>query len=549
MKILIILLFSLMIPWPVLTQSQFDFDWTVQSGSPDYDYVLNMDKDSSGNAYFFLESRWSECHIADSLVNGNGLYIAKFNDQGDLVRTSYISCTSIIGARTLRATPEGDIYLMGLFNDTANFGSITLVDTSELNVTFLARLNPEGNFNWAEIVYPSPDFIPYDMEIDSEENIFITGVNPGYYMIIGNDTIFGELGGWKLPLIQYDSSGTPVWGIMTDNSLMARGYDLSVDPAGNIVIAGSFMGLKLFFGEDSVITQSSKNLLLTSITPGIGFNWLKIYPYDGEMYVNKMLVNPDGEIFTSGFFHGEILFSTDTVNIPAFHEQLTLFGFSPEGDYNWHLESVPVQDYGTRASGDDMCFDDEGNIFVAGKFSTIIDVGDFRLVADPPNLYAYNLLLQVNNKGRVLLAESIYGRTYAEDYAARKVCYHDGFLYYSGSFEYSGYIGNEYFSSYGLIDHFLSKIDLLYVDIPDNEIINYESPVFFCNKDLVRISNLQEEEIYRVSVINCAGQTVFSRKLKGLKQASFHIGQGNGLYLLSINNGTTVKTGKIIINK
>jgi hypothetical protein len=521
----------------VQAQDQFQFEWTVQTGSPDYDYLYDMDTDAVGNAYFFLYTPWSECHIADSLFYGYGLYITKLDPEGTMVWTSYISCTSNIAPKNLRATPEGEVYLLGVFNETANFGPFTLIDTSLSFVHFLAKLYTDGSFAWAEIVYPSPDFVALDMEIDSDENIYVTGYNPGYYMIIGADTIFGDHGGYKMPLIQFDSIGNPVWGIMTDNSALARGTGLDLDPEGNIIIAGDFKGLKLYFGQDSIVPDQSEDMLLASIKPGVGFNWVKLWGYDGSLYLYDMAVDTAGDIYVTGKMKGDFFFSEDTINIPDFYEQFGLFRFSPEGEFDWHLASTSAENYYANANGHDICLDDQGNLFFSGIFNQVIEIGDFTLATSPPNLNYDNFLIQVSPKGRVLMAESIYGKTYSEDYTERKVDYCGDYLYYSGSFESTGVIGNEQFTSYGLIDNFISKIDLLYVKVPDPGSKNLININIYSHSGRIFINNLSENKNYKLEVLNLAGLIVYEQELQGSQEYSFSLDQSDGIYLVSITDG------------
>jgi len=550
MKSLIFLLFAMLLPFTMQAQDQFQFEWTTQTGSPDYDYVFDMDHDDAGNVYYFLYTPWTECHITDSVFYGNGLFVTKLNPEGSLIWASHISATSRIYPRSVRCTPEGEAYILGFFDDTAHFGQeIILVDTSVGNVNFLAKLNPDGNFVWAKIIYPSPDFEAYDMEIDPEENIYITGFNHCKYMIVGPDTIFGNKSGWKLPLIQYDSAGTPVWGIMTDNSTLARGTGLDFDPEGNIIIAGDFKGLKLYYGQDSIVPDQTEDLLLASITPGVDFNWVKLWGYDGSLYLYDMVVDTAGDIYTTGKIKGDFFFSEDTINIPDFYEQFGLFRFSPEGEYEWHLASTSVSNYFANANGHDICLDDQGNLFLSGIFNQIIEIGDFTLATNPPDQYYDNFLIQVNPKGKVLLAESIYGKTYFEDYTERIVSYCGDYLYYCGSFESSGVIGHEQFTSYGLIDNFISKIDLLYVKIPEPGFQDLSIINIYTHSGRVFINNLSEEKNYQIDVINLAGQVVYQLEIAGQQETSFPLNQRDGIYLVLVRRSEEMAVRKIFFRK
>jgi hypothetical protein len=214
-----------------------------------------------------------------------------------------------------------------------------------------------------------------------------------------------------------------------------------------------------------------------------------------------------------------------------------LFRFSPEGEFDWHLASTSAENYYANANGHDICLDDQGNLFFSGIFNQVIEIGDFTLATSPPNLNYDNFLIQVSPKGRVLMAESIYGKTYSEDYTERKVDYCGDYLYYSGSFESTGVIGNEQFTSYGLIDNFISKIDLLYVKVPDPGSKNLININIYSHSGRIFINNLSENKNYKLEVLNLAGLIVYEQELQGSQEYSFSLDQSDGIYLVSITDG------------
>jgi hypothetical protein len=226
-----------------------------------------------------------------------------------------------------------------------------------------------------------------------------------------------------------------------------------------------------------------------------------------------------------------------------------LFSFSPEGEFEWHLASTSGGNYPAEAIGHDICLDNDGNLFLTGIFNRVIEIGDFTLVANPPSYYNYNFLIQVSPKGKVLLAETIYGKTDYEDYAKRKVRYCGDYLFYSGSFEFSGIIGNEEFTSYGLIDNFISKIVLLYVSIPEPGLQSHDEINIYSHSGHIYINNLSVEKKYKIQVLNLAGQVVYQSEIAGIKDVSFPMNTIEGLYLVSVNSDTEKHIRKILFRK
>jgi len=213
---------------------------------------------------------------------------------------------------------------------------------------------------------------------------------------------------------------------------------------------------------------------------------------------------------------------------------------------SWEHEWVET---GIQVEAISAALDQNGNLFVTGIFNQVIEISDFTLVANPPNLYFYNFLIQVNPKGRVLMAETIYGKTYYDDYTERKVRYCGDYLYYSGSFEYTGVIGNEQFTSYGFIDNFISKIDLLYVTIPEPATLASDPINIYCHSGRIFISNLSEEKNYKIEVLNLTGQVVYQSEVRGTQESSFSMNQVDGIYLVSVKNAEDMFVRKILFKK
>lgn len=549
MKTIYSLFFLCFLPFAFFGQIQLDYEWTLQTGGADDDYVEGLDKDSDGNFYFFVETTSAYVNICDSACYGGGLLVIKLDSMGTLIRTTNISCSDYIAAMTLQLTPDNDVYLMGWFRDTAYFEQQMVVDTTAAGVSFLAKMDPEGNFEWVTTAYHSPQFVGYDMFVDSGENIYLTGICEDSSMIIGNDTVHSLCGDHNMPVVKYDSTGSPVWGIFASGGFLVRGMDIVMEPTGNLLVMGDYHGAKLFYNQDSIVPDTQENILLASVNPSGSFNWVKIYGYENSAFPWSIELDPEGNIYLTGRMKGDLYFNGDTLNVYGFFPQFGVLKFSPDGIFDWIVTSEPPQYPAGESDGFDIAFNDEGHLLVTGIFNYIMDIGDFSLVTDPYGIYFDNFLVEISAEGEVLSAMKLYGQTYLNDYSRRRILADGNDIYFCGFFTGSGTYGNQYLTSFGYIDNFISKLTVTNVSISEPA-FNFQSAInIYSHSGRIFINNLSEGQNYKVEVLNLAGMVVHQSETKGERETSFSLQRNDGIYLVSIQSGEEKHVHKIFFRK
>ncbi len=549
MKTLLYLFILCLWPCVFFGQIQLDYEWTLQTGGADDDYVEGLDQDSNGNLYFFVETTSPSINISDSAFYGAGLYVIKLDSLGTLIRKTHISCTDYIAAMTMHLTQDNDVYIMGWFRDTAYFEQQMVVDTSAAGVSFLAKINPEGYFEWVTIAYHAPQFVAYQMFVDSEENIYLTGINENTYMLIGNDTVYSLCGEHNMPVVKYDSTGSPVWGILASGEFLIRGIDIAMDPFGNLIVMGDYHGDKLFYNQDSIVPETQENLLLASVNPYGYFNWLKIYGYEDSVFPWSIALDLDGNIYLTGRMEGDLYLNGDTINVFGFFQQFGILKFSPNGIFDWLVASEPPQYPAGESEGFDITFSDEGSLLVTGIFNYMMDIGDFSLITDPYGIYFDNFLVEISAEGEVLSAMKLYGHTYTNDYSKRRIMAVGNNIYYCGFFTGSGNFGNQNLASFGYIDNFISKLIVSNVSIKEPAGLFPDNINIYSHPGRIFIKNLSEEKNYKIEVLNLSGQLVYQSEVSGAQESSFSPNLGEGIYLVSVKNAEEMFVRKILIRK
>jgi len=252
------------------------FEWAKSVGAIYYDYGYDVALDGSGNVYttgYFQGT--VDFDPGSGVFNltsaGSSIFVSKLDALGNFVWAKAISGTgsSKGNAITLDPTGTGSVYITGNFNGTIDFdpgtGVFNLTSVGENNDAFICKLDGSGTFVWAKQIggtgYKSGLSIALDLTGNGD--ICISGrFNETVDFDPGSETFnltsIGE--NHDIFICKLDSLGTFIWAKQLGGSGLKRSSQLTIDPDGNIYTIGWFEGT-VDFDPDSTNTFN-----LTSIT-------------------------------------------------------------------------------------------------------------------------------------------------------------------------------------------------------------------------------------------------------------------------------------------
>lgn len=181
--------------------------------------------------------------------------------------------------------PAGNVYVSGNFvADSVSFGPVTLQgDSIGMMQVFLVKYSPSGTMLWARGSTGNNTTSSSSLTIDALGNVYITGYTHAYVDSLVFDSVvvhYPSLNGAEYGyVVKYDGNGNAKWAKITQaGSIYFNG--IAADPAGNIYIAGMFMGDSLVFGTDtlrnSLGTQYSRfNLVVVKCSPSGQVIWMR----------------------------------------------------------------------------------------------------------------------------------------------------------------------------------------------------------------------------------------------------------------------------------
>lgn len=257
--------------------------------------------DSSGNVYIAgTFGKYLKFGTKTLTANGSaskGLFIAKYNANGDLLWATAESYDGSILLETIKVDHLGGIYIGGHFNgNKISFGADTLrnLNFQKSPAGFLAKYDKNGNISWSRKV----GCVVSSIVVERKGNIYICG---GYYdSLISGSLVFNNNGNNSGYIVKFDANGGILWTKSTTN-LNGTGRFTSVgqDADNNIYLFGTYSGSVKF---DSVVIDDY-GYLIVKLRENGDLVSAKNLRYSGLGGIKNVSVTPDGRLLISGIFY------------------------------------------------------------------------------------------------------------------------------------------------------------------------------------------------------------------------------------------------------
>ena len=195
--------------------------WIEQFGNELVDISYSIDVDGDGNVYLSGHS------IKPALGQILDSWVTKYDSDGNQLWFRDFEASNLNEAYGVAVGSDSSVYATGW--TYGDFGG----ENAGLYDVWLAKLDSEGNPVWTQ-QFGTPDYeFPWGMDIDSEDNIYITGWTLG-------DLGGANAGSYDAWLAKYDSNSNQLWieqfGTGGDDGKFYSGIE--VDSNDNIFLAG-----------------------------------------------------------------------------------------------------------------------------------------------------------------------------------------------------------------------------------------------------------------------------------------------------------------------
>jgi hypothetical protein len=246
-----------------------------------------------------------------------------------------------------------------------------------------------------------------DLVVDNNGFTYTTGYITGETAFGVNSTQVSALGNGDIYVAKYNPSGTLVWVKQFGGSFSDRAYEIAVDQANNVYIAGQYYGSVAFGATTLQSSNDSKDIFLAKLDASGNVLWATSEGGDDAENVYGLEIDAANSVIMTGQFRGvskiggQIFTSTNNAaGNPTY--DLFISKYNTQGQPLW--TKTGLSDYENR--GLDLATDSQNNIFLTAQVS-----GAFTLDGQLVQQYGMNsgLLAKFSPNGTLDFANLLNG--------------------------------------------------------------------------------------------------------------------------------------------
>lgn len=244
----------------------------------------------------------------------------------------------------------GNICLAGHFKGKADFdpGLDTAYLYGKAEDGFILKTDPDGQLIWAKQLATDSTLYrvqPKSISTDGAGNIYVAGIFNGSVDFDPASGVQQQLSS-IVPmgfLLKLDASGNFVWvkqigGIEDTVSSHNQANAVATDAAGNVYVAGGFMGTASF-GNTSLVSEGMMDVFVAKLDGNGSYQWAKRVgsTWDGDI-ARHMKADAAGNLFITGTFRSMVDFDPGpgvAPLIPYGNVDVFVWKLDTHGNYGW----------------------------------------------------------------------------------------------------------------------------------------------------------------------------------------------------------------------
>ena len=289
-----------------------EFVWAKTAGGVNYDSGFGIATDSEGNSYvvgrFEGTASFGAINLTSSSILFWDIFITKIDAGGNFIWATKAGGANYDSGFDIAVDADDNIYITGIFSGTSNFGTISLSSGSVPSV-FIAKLNSEGNFLWAVKAGGNNSITDY-----CYGKRLATDAQGNVYLTgrFAGTIMFGTIpltwdGEADIYIAKADPDGNFIWATKAGGIAFDDPYSIATDSAGNSYITGLF-GETAYFGSFELISDGESEVFVAKINMDGQFEWAT---KAGGIANDKgcgIVVNNSGEVYITGNFEDTAYF-------------------------------------------------------------------------------------------------------------------------------------------------------------------------------------------------------------------------------------------------
>jgi hypothetical protein len=354
--------------------------WARKGGGANDDTPRDIATDASGNVFITGCFDGSITFGTTTLTNPGGVFLVKYNTNGDLIwarAADGISPEQVFG---VAADANGNVFITGNFrNNTISFGDITLTNTTAgsnpiLYDIFVVKYDGDGNVLWAKSEGGTGEDYARGVAVDPAGRAYVTGQFVSSAMTFNSSTLTNS-GSSDIFLLVYDYDATgsrlyakSVGGANGDNSL---GISVALNSSTfsfDILLTGTFSSPSITFGSTTLINSGGSDFFVAKFNNLTSdFVWAK----SGVNAINDdfgrgISTDSNGNVYVTGYFGSALITFGETTLVNAGATDLFVVKYDINGNELWAKSAGGL--YDDQSFG--IASENNGNVYITGYYGS-----------------------------------------------------------------------------------------------------------------------------------------------------------------------------------
>jgi hypothetical protein len=363
---------------------EYKYTKVILSSGGDDVFGTSVAHDASGNVYYagdtdgtadFDPSTGTDTQTAP----GDGsIFVTKLDKTGAYKWTKVTQGSGSVNSPIIALDKDDNIYVAATFSDTidVDFGS------GESNITatgsldgYLTKYNKDGELKWVK--YLSSDNFSNTMalNIDSDNNVYLTGSFSGNLTIDGTAYTSADQDGY---LIKYDKNGNHKWHRVVQGSGTDQTYTVVIDGSNNVYATGFFNGTADFNLGGTALTKESNgggDAYIAKYDKDGDLDWVKTFGSTSNDVLASIKMDGKGNLYLGGYFGGSSIdlnpnSGTDNHdNVESSGSDAFIVKLDKDGNYRWG------KNFGSDSNIEvgHMDINRNGDAYLVGKYLGTVD--------------------------------------------------------------------------------------------------------------------------------------------------------------------------------
>jgi hypothetical protein len=285
--------------------------WSKEFGSNQDDDAFSITFDNDRNIYL-TGYYGNPGYFGETYINA-GSFLAKLDNSGNCIWAKNISSyKSVLPFKSFGIKYLNNyLYVSGINNeDRIQIDTLHLYYPNSLG-KILAKFDLNGNIQWVKhFAGPSGNYATgFDIGVDSNSNIELTGAFNSPIAIFQNDTLKSSNSKKDMYLCKFDQNGNILWVKQTNSSENAVGVTVYTGIDGNTYVTGGFSG-SANFGTFKINSNTANDIFVArynSFGDCLGVDHL------GEGVGTAIVSDNSGVCYVGGSFLNSVNFGVGSI--------------------------------------------------------------------------------------------------------------------------------------------------------------------------------------------------------------------------------------------